>query len=702
MKATEANLLGFLRKSPQFIIPIYQRTYSWTEPQCQQLWDDIIRAGKDDGISGHFIGSIVYIERGLYQVSSQTPLLVIDGQQRLTTISLILEALARHLGDTEPIDGFSARKLRNYYLTNPDEDGQKRYKLLLTQTDEQTLLAVISQRPIPQTKSVRVQGNFDLFEEKIRDLGEDIAPLCKGLEKLMLVDISLDRDHDNPQLIFESMNSTGLALSQADLIRNYVLMGLEPDRQEKLYTDYWRPMEQAFGQEAYSRHFDGFMRHYLTIKTGNIPKIGRVYEEFKTYSQVRNPEPIEVDSLLADLNEFATYYCAMALGKEPEPRLAAAFRDIQDLKVEVAYPLMLEMYDDYRKGQLSLNDFTDAVRYTESYVFRRAVCSIPTNSLNNTFATFSRALKKDRYLESMLFHFLQMPSYRRFPNDEEFSREIKVRNLYSNNRASYWLRRLENHDRKEHVSVDEYTVEHILPQNENLPAEWQESLGEEWKNIQENWLHTLGNLTLTRYNAEYSDRPFAEKRDMKGGFRESPLRMNEGLKELDKWDETTIRARAERLANKATTVWKGPSLSEDRKRAYLLGDGEQPKNYTIEDHHYLAEGSYTRHLFEEFSREVLAIDPCVSEEFLKLYVAYKAETNFVDVVPQANRLRLSLNMRFHELHDPKGLAHDVTNIGRWGNGDVEVGLASPDELPYVMGLVRQSYERQTGDDGTQE
>ena len=152
-----------------------------------------------------------------------------------------------------------------------------------------------------------------------------------------------------------------------------------------------------------------------------------------------------------------------SLGKEPEPRLAAAFRDIRDLRVEVAYPLILEMYDDYRKGQLSLSDFTDAVRYIESYVFRRAVCSIPTNSLNNTFATFSRALKKDRYLESMLFHFLQMPSYRRFPNDEEFSREIKVRNLYSNNRASYWLRRLENHDRKEPVPVDEYTVEHILP-----------------------------------------------------------------------------------------------------------------------------------------------------------------------------------------------------------------------------------------------
>ena len=701
MQAVAANLLGFLRKSPQFIIPIYQRTYSWTKPQCEQLWDDIIRTGSDDSISGHFIGSIVYIERGLYQISSQTPLLVIDGQQRLTTVSLIIEALARHLGDGEPIEGFSARKLRNYYLLNPDEEGKKRHKLLLTQTDEQTLLAIIGQAKLPEAGSLRVWGNFELFEEKVKELGENIGPLCKGLEKLMLVDISLDRAHDNPQLIFESMNSTGLELSQADLIRNYVLMGLEPDRQEKLYNDYWRPMEMAFGQDAYSKHFDGFMRHYLTIKTGTIPKIGRVYEEFKTYSQKKDHTLVNVDTLLADLNKFANYYCAIALGKEPEPDLAAAFRDIQDLKVDTAYPLMLEMYDDYRNDndKLSLNDFTDAVRYIESYVFRRAVCSIPTNSLNNTFANFGRALKKDKYIESMLAHFLQMPSYRRFPNDEEFSREIQVKNLY-NNRASYWLRRLENHDRKEPVPVEEYTVEHILPQNENLSKVWQDSLGEDWRNVQETWLHTLGNLTLTGYNAEYSDKPFAEKRDMKGGFKESPLRLNEGLRELDQWDENAIRDRAKRLANKAITVWKGPSLSKDTQHTYLPGSEVGTNAYTIEDHRYLAEGSHTRHIFEEFRREVLAIDPCVSEEFLKLYVAYKAETNFVDAVPQATRMSLTLNMGFHELHDPKGMARDVTGIGRWGNGDVEIPLANLEDLPYVTGLVRQAYEKQIGDEGS--
>ena len=324
MKATEANLLGFLRKSPQFIIPIYQRTYSWTESQCRQLWDDIIRTGSDDDIAGHFIGSIVYIEKGLYQVASQTPLLVIDGQQRLTTVSLIIEALARHMGNGEPIEGFSARKLRNYYLLNPDEDGKKRYKWLLTQTDEQTLLSITEQRKLPEVSSLRVKENFEFFETTVKELGENIAPLCKGLEKLVLVDISLDRSYDNPQLIFESMNSTGLELSQADLIRNYVLMGLEPDQQEKLYTDYWRPMEMAFGQDAYSKHFDGFMRHYLTIKTGNIPRIDRVYEEFKSYAEGKDQPSLNVELLLANLSEYANYYCFIALGKEPQPELAGA------------------------------------------------------------------------------------------------------------------------------------------------------------------------------------------------------------------------------------------------------------------------------------------------------------------------------------------------------------------------------------------
>ena len=695
MKATEAKFLDFLKKSPQFVIPIYQRTYSWTERECRQLWDDIVRTGSNDAISAHFVGSIVYIEKGLYQVSSQSPLLVIDGQQRLTTVTLILEALARQLGDSEPVDGFSAKKLRSYYLLNPLEEGERGFKLLLTQTDKASLLALVQQKAQPTDQSLRVTENFAFFEEQVKNLGADLPALCHGLAKLVVVDIALSRDQDNPQLIFESMNSTGRELSQADLIRNFILMGLEPAHQTRLYEDHWRPMEVGFGQEGYGSHFDSFMRHYLTLKTGEIPNVRAVYEAFKSHARTPDIAAAGVDALVADIHAFAGYYCAMALGKEADKKLAEAFRDLRELKVDVAYPFLLELYDDFANGRLESTDFEAAVRLVEAYVFRRAVCAIPTNSLNKTFATFGRALQKDRYLESVQAHLLTLPSYRRFPGDEEFKREFVVRDLYNFPRRSYWLRRLENDGRKERVPVDEYTIEHILPQNENLSAKWRDELGPEWQRVQETWLHTLGNLTLTGYNAEYSDRPFSEKRDMKGGFRESPLKLNEGLSSLDKWDEAAIKNRAERLAAVATGVWAVPSLQAEVLESYRPR-GEKAAGYTIDDHPQLAIGSPMRDLFEIFRKDVLALDPCVSEEFLKLYVAYKAETNFVDIVPQKSRLRLSLNMQFHELHDPKGLAKDVTNLGRWGNGDVEVSLSKPEELPYVMGLVRQAFEKQMG------
>ena len=695
MKATEAKLLDFLYKSPQFVIPIYQRTYSWAEPECRQLWDDILRTGRNDDVSAHFVGSIVYIEKGLYQVSSQSPLLVIDGQQQLTTITLMLEALARRLGDSEPVDGFSAKKLRNYYLLNPLEDGERGYKLLLTQTDKQSLLAVLDQKPWPAEHSIRLKENFESLESQIKALGDDLPALCRGLSKLAIVDISLNRDQDNPQLIFESMNSTGRELSQADLIRNFILMGLEPSHQNQLYDDHWRPMEVAFGQEAYGKHFDGFMRHYLTLKTGDIPNVNKVYEAFKAHARMPDIDAAGVDALVGDIQGFSGHYCAMALGQESDPLLAASFRDLRELKVDVAYPFLLELYHDYTNSLLAVKEFERTVRLVESYIFRRAVCAIPTNSLNKTFATFGRAVKKDLYLESVQAHLLSLPSYRRFPGDEEFRRELKVRDLYNFNRRSYWLRRLENSDRKERVPVDEYTIEHVLPQNENLPATWREALGPDWQAIQQTWLHTLGNLTLTGYNSEYSDGPFSEKRDMKGGFRESHLRLNEGLGTLETWNEDTIKTRAEKLATLAAIVWSAPTLPAEVLDAYQQ-QPEKTTGYSIGDHPQLAESKLIRPLFEAFRTEVLALDPCVTEEFLKLYVAYKTETNFVDVVPQATRLRLSLNLEFHELHDPKGLAKDVTNLGRWGNGDVEVGLNSAHELPYVIGLVRQAFEKQMG------
>jgi predicted transport protein len=265
------------------------------------------------------------------------------------------------------------------------------------------------------------------------------------------------------------------------------------------------------------------------------------------------------------------------------------------------------------------------------------------------------------------------------------------------------LRRIENHKRKEWVKIDEYTIEHILPQNINLSEQWKEMLGPEWERIQETWLHTLGNLTLTGYNSEYSDRPFNEKRDMEGGFKGSPIKLNQGLGQIINWDENAIKDRANRLSQMATEVWEIPQIEDEILDSYRPST-QTKTEYTIDDHPYLSTGSpiygdKTRQLFEAFRKEVLAIDPVVVEEFLKFYVAYKAETNFVDVVPRAKRLRLTFNMPFSEIVDDRGICKDVTGLGRWGNGDVSVNFTEIDELPYIMGLVRQSFERQMDNGG---
>lgn len=702
MKASETNLLKFLRKSPQFVIPIYQRNYSWTEAQCQQLWADLMRSGRDNGINGHFIGSIVYVERGLSTVTTQEALLVIDGQQRLTTCTLLIAALAKHFEINqlpELLDSFSARKLRNYYLLNPDEEGERHYKLILSETDKDTLLAILKSTPMPLEISSRIEQNYMLFQGLIEKHQDELEEICQGLAKLLIVEVSLDRTQDNPQLIFESMNSTGLELSQADLIRNYILMSLEPKLQAELYQSYWRPMEKAFGQAAYVTHFDPFMRHYLTAKTGDIPNVRDVYTAFKSFAR---SSQVDITVLVADIHAFANYYCAMALGAEKNPLIKQAFHDLRELKVDVAYPFLLDVYHDYKMERLGTDELVSIIRLVESYVFRRAICAIPTNSLNKTFAGLSRTLKKDRYLESVQAAFLLLPSYRRFPGNEEFEREIKQRDLYNFRSRSYWLRRLENHGRKERIVLEDYTIEHILPQNVELSAEWRAELGPNWQEIQQTWLHTLGNLTLTGYNSEYSDASFAYKRDQvinsegkKIGFKYSALNINEGLGDIDKWDENAIKARAEQLAKIATKVWGSPALKSSVLDAYRPTITDAGVQYSIDDHPYLNSGAL-RTLFDALRKAVLELDPCIHEEYLKLYIAYKAETNFVDVVPQAKRLRLSLNMPFSEIDDPKGLCTDVTNLGRWGNGDVEIGLSSLEQLPYVMGLIRQSFDRQMG------
>lgn len=666
MKATEAGLLQFLRAAPRFVIPIYQRTYSWTEKECTQLWEDVYRAGLDDSIDVHFIGSIVYIEDGLSNNTKRAPNLVIDGQQRLTTITLLLAALAGAVGDDEPVEGFSADEIRETLLTNHRRSGDEFYKLLLTRTDRDTLKAIVGGHDYPTPRSDRIVENYDAFRARLAAGGAVVETICKGLSKLIMVDIALSREHDNPQLIFESMNSTGRELSQADLIRNFILMGLEPDNQTKLYEHYWHPMEEDFGQAAHTAHFDSFMRHYLTVRTGNIPRLGDVYEAYKAYARQVQSKGDTIEDLVKEVRSYARFYCVIALGHQTEPKLAEAFQDIRELKVDVAYPFLLEVFDDFEKERLTSEEFHDVLRMVEAYVFRRAICSIPTNSLNKTFANFARSIDKTDYLSSVRTYFFGMKSYRRFPRDEEFIQELKTRDLYNFPRRSYWLRRFENHGRKERVHVDDYTIEHILPQDPNLSAEWRNELGPEAEQVQERWLHTLGNLTLTGYNSEYSSRAFQQKRDMTDGFKHSPLRVNAGLGTTEAWNEGAIQARAAKLAREATKVWAAPVLTDEELASLKVVKDVPTTGYTIQDHRHLA-GGHSRELFDAFEQRILALDPCVTREFLKLYVAFKAETNFTDVVPQAKGLRISLNIEPQDISDPRGMVEDVTGVGRWGN-----------------------------------
>ncbi|MFC6706187.1 DUF262 domain-containing protein [Flexivirga alba] len=566
MKAVDANLLNLLKKSTQFVVPIYQRVYSWQSEECDRLWSDVLHAGGHDGLGAHFTGSIVYVARGEGTRTSTEPDLIIDGQQRVTTVMLLLAALAARLdelpeGDQEPVEGFSPRKIRGLYLTNEYEEGDRFFKLILSKSDKEALKSIVSGAPLPTTERSRVVANYERLLTSLQDPGVDLVQVCLGLKKLIVVDVSLTRGFDDPQLVFETMNSTGKRLSQADLIRNFVLMDLPPTQQTRLYEDYWFPMEQRFAtNEAL---FDEFVRHYLTLKTGAIPRLDDIYDAFKDYAGREARIGTPRDDVVKDLAKYATWFAAMALGQEDDPVLHGKFNELEQLRASVVYPFMLRVYSDYVKNLIGREEVSSLASIVTSYIVRRAVCQIPTNSHNKTFAGLAASIDSTNYVNSIIARFLLMPTYTRFPTDTEFLESLTEVDIYRFARASYLFRKLENDGRKEPVSTAEYTIEHIMPQNPNLSEAWQKDLGINWKEVQEIHLHRLGNLTLTGYNPEYSDRPFAEKRDMTGGFRDSPLRLNEGLARLHAWSEDEIRARGERLAAKAASIWKRPELQAE-------------------------------------------------------------------------------------------------------------------------------------------
>lgn len=687
MKASSANFLTVIKGPKQFVIPIYQRTYSWQIAQCNKLFNDILRISKDGSSPVHFIGSVVYFQESIHTVSDVPKFLVIDGQQRLTTISLMIAALAEFVRDKQVDIDTNFTKLQNYYLLNAEEEGELRYKLLLTRRDKDSLINIIKGVPLGKDDSLRVADNFKFFKEKIN--AENVVDIYNGIMRLYIVDVALEKDKDNPQLIFESLNSTGLDLSQADLIRNYILMGQEIKLQTELYEKYWYPMEQSYGNE-HTASFDWFMRDYLSVKTGTIPRIDRVYDSFKTYAS-SNKAPDTITEVVQDIYKFSGYYVNMVLHKEPDTELLKGFKNISKLKVDVCYPFLLPVYNDYETGTITKDEFNQIISLVENYVFRRAICGIPTNSMNKTFATIYKSIQKIDYLEGVKAAFQILDSYKRFPTDTEFEKVIVVKEVYNFRNRNYMLSKLENYKRKEFVNVDDYTIEHIIPQNPELSDEWQKMLGEDWKEVQIKYLHSLGNLTLTGYNSELSDKPFSIKKTMEGGFNDSPIRLNDFLRKVDIWNAENIETRAKELAEKSRQIWFSPNLSQEVLDKYSTEE-RTTTVYSIEQYEHL--NGDILDLYHALKKRILNIDSSVKEEYKKLYIAFKSSTNFVDIVPQKVRLRLSLNIDYPDIIDPKGLCKDVSGIGRWGNGDVEVGISNIKELDDVMELIQQAFDKQ--------
>ena len=686
MDARKGNIYEILNGNRQFLIPVYQRFYSWDIDQCKRLWNDIVEMQRK-GKAGHFVGSIVNIAEQAMPTGVQK-YMIIDGQQRMTTLTLLLLALRDYAIKNPSDTTINARRIDNMLLKNEYESGDERYKLLLTETDRDILISLVEEKPISESIRSRLIENYNFFANKLADKEIQPAEVYESIGKLQIVNITLDRAVDDAQAIFESLNSTGKELSESDLIRNYVLMGLEPSEQTYVYEHLWRPMEQLFIYETQGTVMDAFFRHYLTMKLSRIPKQGRVYEEFKLYHL--NCEFGTIRELCQDLLEYAKYYTNIVFKRNSDTDLKKLYEDIIDLRMEVSYPFLLKIHHDCMEGLITSDELKEILRLCISYVLRRAICEIPTNSMNKTFATLKNYIRPDDYLNSVKAFFVMQDTYKEFPDNDKFEGAFENRDIYNMRARNYILSRLENFDNKAPIIIENYTIEHIMPQNKNLSLEWQADLGAEWQDVQKKYLHTIGNLTLTAYNSEMSDRPFLEKMDMPGGFKESALRLNKYVVLQNRWNQKHIQERANELAKKAESIWPYPTLTVAELAPYQVEEKTVQK-YSLETYDV---NVFTRILFESLDKRIMNLSPAVKKEYKKLYVAYKLDTNFVDIVFQKQRLRISINMKFSEINDPNGICKDITGIGRWGNGDVELFMEHQDELDQIMEIVKQSFDAQ--------
>lgn len=569
--------------STRFVVPVFQRPYSWDEGNCSQLWEDILAVGRNDQRS-HFTGSVVWIQDGTMSAAGVTRRMLIDGQQRITTITLLVIALARLTKeDPERELAFSYEEIiDDGYLVNKHKKGDDHYKLTLSQGDRDTLRSLIDNLGNPDVpvveESNRILENLQFFEKRVRDI-EDPNVVWAGLQRLEVVSISLTQGQDNPQLIFESMNSTGKDLSSADLIRNYVLMG-QPE-QDELYMTYWRPIEETLGTSTYDRVFDDFVRDWLTVcYAPELPNKRDVYQAFKNHvREAGYGRRLPITSLLKEMQRFARYYAAIVSGKEADDELRKRLRNIERLNVSIVDPMLLSLYDDFEQGAFEHADFLGMLDMIESYLFRRAACDLPSHGLNRYFPSLIARLNRVQddggsYREALTAFLLnEAGTQRRFPTDAEFSNALKTRDSYGFNKSFHMLSRLENsyHPKDERdFASGVYTIEHIMPQNALAHDDWVRMLGEISEEEFQHLVHNIGNLTLTAYNSELSDGTFEQKRARAvGGYDNEYISISADLHGLDHWDRDTIGSRADTLVERAVGIWDLPSMDEAVRKSYL-------------------------------------------------------------------------------------------------------------------------------------
>lgn len=693
MKAIDCPFTKIINGTTQFVIPVFQRDYSWTEAHCEQLWKDVLQVDGQPSDRKHFLGSVVYVSTG-DSSAGFTRWLLIDGQQRVTTITLLLTALRDHIresGWTGTKDGPTANRVEAYFLKNVQEEGARQHKLVLRRHDQSTLQALLDGNEMPAQVSEHVRDNYDFFRERL--LKADPELVYAGIGRLVVVDVTLDRGIDDPQLIFESLNSTGMDLSQSDLIRNFILMRLPERDQTRLYETYWVKIENLFrGSES---TFDAFIRDYIALRTraAKQEKADEIYFAFRRHFGSLGSDPDKLDAFLKDLLRFAGYHAAFSIGAPAPAALREPLARLRHL-VDVPAVLVMQLFECFGNGGALLEkEFVEGLRLIESYVFRRAICDEQTRGYWQVFANLAYGIDPARPYESLLVGLARQRDNYRFPDDTRFREALTERDVYGKRVCFDLLERLENHENREPTDTSKLTIEHILPQNEKLPREWREMLGSDWRDVQRQWLHRLGNLTLTGYNSSYSDRPFEEKKTIKGGFAESAVRLNRYVREQPTWTEKQIERRGKDLAAQALKVW--PPLSVAPALIEAAAEKEMRALAQRRDVGKVNMSSKARELFELLRARVRELDDEVIELAEQKSVSYHGPSFFLEVLPRKHRINLLLALDFNEVEDPAGIAQDATQWTWFVNaqhaGGVSVRISEPADVDKAMPLIRQAY-----------